>query len=137
MTWLIAEDEPDIRELVAAMCQIWGHTTLTFESGGKVWDWLDRLDSTTPMPELVLMDIRMPGKFGNEVARRMRSLDRFVDTPIILMTAFSLSESEKRQMMDADGVDYVLYKPLPDFDDLRDLLYRVRDRKRAGEEPNA
>ena len=47
MTWLIAEDEADIRNLVAMMCQAWGHTPQTFDNGQKVWDWLDTLEATS------------------------------------------------------------------------------------------
>ena len=47
MTWLIAEDEADIRNLVAMMCQAWGHTPLTFENGQKVWDWLDTVEAAS------------------------------------------------------------------------------------------
>lgn len=130
MTWLIAEDEADIRILIATMCQVWGHPTVTFENGQKVWDWLDTIESgeTNSLPELVLMDIRMPGKWGNEIASRMRSIPALKATPIVLMTAFSLTGEERTKMTD-DGVDYILSKPLPDFEQLRITLHNIRDSK--------
>ncbi len=141
MTWLIAEDEADIRNLVAMMCQAWGHTPQTFESGQKVWDWLDTLEAThqkiTALPELVLMDIRMPGKKGNEVAQRMRTLPQFAHTPIVLMTAYSLSESERSAMMTGDGVDHILNKPLPDFEQLRTILHDLVMRKQSHDSTNS
>ena len=73
MNWLIAEDETDIRNLVAMMCQVWGHTPMTFESGQKTWDWLDQVENGQykgTMPDFALMDIRMPGRRGNEIANR-------------------------------------------------------------------
>jgi CheY-like chemotaxis protein len=123
--WWIAEDETDIRNLIATMCMLWGHPTMTFESGQKVWDWLDTFETATApqVPELVLMDIRMPGKKGNEVAQRMRTIPALARTPILLMTAFSLTESERRAMMTDDGVDHILSKPLPDFEQLRQTLH--------------
>ncbi len=176
MRWLIAEDEADIRNLVAMMCQAWGHTPQTFDNGQKVWDWLDTLEAnhangdapaaaaakpavepnqaaeaeppaasqpTVPMPapelpELVLMDIRMPGKKGNEVAQRMRSLPQFAHTPIVLMTAYSLSETERKAMMTSDGVDHILNKPLPDFEQLRTILHDLVTRKQSDDstDPN-
>ena len=133
MTWLIAEDEADIRNLIALMCQVWGHNTVTFETGQKVWDWLDTMErgDSQSIPELVLMDIRMPGKKGNEIAQRMRSLPAFQRTPIVLMTAFSLSERERRDMIAMDGVDHILSKPLPDFEQLRATLQGVVSQKRS------
>lgn len=131
MTWLIAEDEADIRTLIATMCQVWGHQPVTFENGQKVWEWLDRVerDGENSLPELVLMDIRMPGKKGNELANRMRSIPALKQTPIVLMTAFSLSDQERNDMMSKDGVDYILSKPLPEFEVLRQTLHRIRDSK--------
>ncbi len=131
MTWLIAEDEADIRTLIATMCQVWGHPTVTFENGQKVWEWLDTIEHSGEhsLPELVLMDIRMPGKKGNELAHRMRSIPALKQTPIVLMTAFSLSDQERSDMMSNDGVDYILSKPLPEFEVLRQTLHRIRDSK--------
>ena len=128
MTWLIAEDEADIRNLIAAMCTIWGYQTIIFESGQKVWDWLDSVESQTfngKMPDFVLMDIRMPGKKGNEVAHRMRTISRFSNIPIALMTAYSLSEAEKEVMLKRDGVDRIIAKPLPEFAELHSLLHQI------------
>lgn len=122
MIWLVAEDEADIRVLITTMIQVWGHQTAAFENGQKVWDWLDKLEadgSTIQPPELVLMDIRMPGKKGNEVAARMRALSALRQTPIVLMTAFSMTEAERMELLTRDGADLVIQKPLPDFDQLR------------------
>lgn len=129
MTWLIAEDEADIRNLVAMMCQVWGHTTMTFENGQKVWDWLDTVEAGTyngQMPEFALMDIRMPGKKGNEIASRMRSMPALNAMPIVLMTAFTLNEQERDALLTDAGVDQVIGKPLPDFEELRVLLHDVK-----------
>jgi CheY-like chemotaxis protein len=131
--WLVAEDEADIRILITTMITVWGHRTLAFENGQRVWEWLDRIEAGEPaeLPELVLMDIRMPGKRGNEIARRMRTIPALAGTPIVLMTAFALSQGERQEMMQADGVDFIVHKPLPDFDVLREQLASVMRRKQA------
>lgn len=134
MIWLVAEDEADIRVLITTMIQVWGHQTAAFENGQKVWDWLDKLEadgSTIQPPELVLMDIRMPGKKGNEVAARMRALPALGQTPIVLMTAFSMTEAERTELLTRDGADLVIQKPLPDFDQLRKLLHDLVESKQA------
>jgi CheY-like chemotaxis protein len=136
LTWLIAEDEADIRNLVALMCQAWGHIPVTFENGQKVWDWLDTIEQgqQSELPELILMDIRMPGKRGNELANRMRTLEKLQHTPIVLMTAYSLNEQERQDMISKDGVDRILNKPLPDFDQLRIILHEIIQQKQTQHE---
>lgn len=134
MTWLVAEDEADIRVLITTMIRVWGHQSAAFETGQKVWDWLDKLEAGDPeaqAPELVLMDIRMPGKKGNEVSARMREVPALKQTPIVLMTAFSMTDAERAELLTRDGADAVIAKPLPEFDQLRKLLHDLVDRKKA------
>lgn len=132
MNWLIAEDEADIRNLVGIMCTVWGHTPLAFESGQKVWDWLDQVESgavATAMPEFALMDIRMPGRRGSELAQRIRTIDKIKDIPIVLMTAFVLGDEEIARLKEENGVDHVINKPLPDFDALGIVLHEIIKKK--------
>ena len=134
MIWLIAEDEVDILNLLTMVVKVWGHQPLAFESGQKVWDWLDKIESGTfkgELPHFALMDIRMPGKKGNEVANRMRTIPALQQMPLALMTAYSLSESEQKEMKAADGVDAIISKPLPTFDELRVTLNRIIDNKQT------
>lgn len=128
MHWMIAEDEADIRNLVATMAGVWGHTTVTFESGQKAWDWMDTVldgTNTDPLPDFALMDIRMPGYRGDEVATRIRQIPGMSDIPIVLMTAFVLSEEEREDMVIMSGADKVINKPLPEFMELKALLDTV------------
>lgn len=134
MLWLVAEDETDIRVLVTTMFQIWGHEAVAYENGQKVWDWLDSVekpDFNGRVPDLVLMDIRMPGRKGNEIAQRMRSISALDQTPIALMTAFALSDGERREMAENDGVDVIISKPLPEFEQLRALLHALVEQKKT------
>ncbi len=134
MNWLIAEDEADIRMLVSTMVQVWGHTPMPFESGQKAWDFLEKVQSgehTAPLPEFALMDIRMPGRWGNEVALKIRETAPIQNIPIVLMTAFVLSEDERRAMMADYQVDHIINKPLPDFMELKSILEDVIARKGA------
>jgi CheY-like chemotaxis protein len=125
--WLIAEDELDIRYLVETLCQAWGYKAMSFENGTNVWNWLDEVESGRyhgPLPELALMDIRMPGKRGDELASRIRSVPTLQHIPVVLMTAFSLNQSQRDEMM-RFGVDEIVNKPLPDFDVLYAKLHDV------------
>lgn len=138
MNWLIAEDEADIRNLVGIMCQVWGHTPLTFETGQKVWDWLDEVEAgkvSANLPDFALMDIRMPGRRGNEIAARMRDVEKIKHIPIVLMTAFVLSEDEIDRLRQDFGVDHVINKPLPDFDRLGIILHDIIKKKQSAPKP--
>lgn len=130
--WLVVEDEDDIRNIVKVMFGVWGHSALEFRDGNQAFGWLDQVADGTysgDLPELALMDIRMPGPKGNDIARRMRSLEQFKKTPIVLMTAFSLDENERQKMMTDDGVDHIINKPLPDLFELKKLLDDIADKK--------
>lgn len=132
--WLIAEDEADIRNLVNLLCTSWGYQTMTFEDGQSVWDWLDKVDQGTytgALPVFALMDIRMPGKKGSEIAVRIRSTPQLAEIPVVLMTAFSLSSSQQEEMMNG-GVDAIIPKPLPDFAKLHAILHEVIYSKTEG-----
>jgi CheY-like chemotaxis protein len=135
LNWLIAEDEADIRNLVTMMATVWGHTPITFENGNKVWEWMDKIEAGQPvpqMPDFVLMDIRMPGRRGSEIAMRMRTLDKLKGVPIVLMTAFALGDDEIQRIKNEYGVDHVINKPLPDFDKLRTVLHDIIAQKQQG-----
>jgi len=129
--WLIAEDDTDIRNLIETLCTVWGYESLVFESGAQVWDWLDAVETgqqRSPLPNFALMDIRMPGKRGNELAQRMRTIAPIQRIPIVLMTAFALSSDEKDNIL-KHGADEIINKPLPDFDKLHHILQEVIDMK--------
>lgn len=133
MNWMIAEDEADIRNLVAMMATAWGHNPITFASGGQAWEFLDAVEAGTydgPLPDFALMDIRMPGKKGSEVAHRIRTVAAVQHIPVVLMTAFSLSDEERGEML-TDGADRIISKPLPDFEQLRTLLHRIIEEKQS------
>lgn len=134
MNWLIVEDEADIRNLVAMMAQVWGHEAMTFDSGQKVWEWLDQIDRgqyNGKLPDFALMDIRMPGKRGNEICKRMREIATLKHIPVVLMTAFVMGDDEINHMRQEFGVDHVINKPLPDFDRLRVVLHDIIKEKQS------
>lgn len=134
MTWLLVEDDPDIRNFVQMVITVWGEKPLPFPDGRAAWAWLDSVENGSyqgELPELALMDIRMPGYTGDEIAARIRQTESLKDIPIILMTAFTLSESEVAEMQKRAGFDHLINKPLPELDRLQQLLYSVRDRRKA------
>jgi CheY-like chemotaxis protein len=134
VAWLLVEDDNDIRNVVAVMMSVWGEKPLPFPDGTAAWNWLDSVANGTfkgELPDLALMDIRMPGYTGDKVAARIRQTPVIKDIPIILMTAFSLTDAEIKEMMEQTGIDHLINKPLPDMEIFRSTLYRVRDERRA------
>ncbi len=135
MTWLIVEDEEDIRNIVSFMCIAWGHQTLTFPDGGKAVEWLEQVENdsyTDDLPELALLDIRMPGYTGDVVGGRIRQTKKLKDIAIVMMTAYSLTESERHRIMTTSGADGLIMKPLPDMDVLKVRLHSILEEKKAG-----
>lgn len=127
-SWMLVEDEEDIRNVVKVMFQVWGHQVIEFKNGHEAVKFLESVEKgeyAGDLPELLLSDIRMPGPNGNEIARRMRQVEKLKDVPIILMTAFQLSESEQMAFRTNDGVNRIIFKPLPDFDKFHQMILEV------------
>jgi two-component system, cell cycle response regulator DivK len=75
-------------------------------------------------PDVILLDLRMPGMTGIEAMRILRADASFVDTPIVALTAHAL-DAERRLALDA-GFDELIAKPcLPD--DLAAAVERILD----------
>lgn len=126
--WLLVEDEVDIRNIVKVMFQVWGHSIIEFSNGTDAFKFLDAVQAGTysgDLPAFALMDIRMPGPNGNETARKIRQTEPIKNIPVILMTAFQLTENEQQDYKTNFGVDKIIFKPLPDFDVLHQIIHET------------
>lgn len=131
---MLVEDEVDIRNIVKVMFQVWGHTTIEFSNGNDAFAFLDKVENGNfdgELPTFALMDIRMPGPNGNEIAHRIRKIEKLKNIPIILMTAFQLSESEQNAFKTNDGVDRIIFKPLPDLVKLQQIINEVIESRQS------
>ena len=82
-TVLYVDDEPDIREIVQlALGLVDGLNVEVCESGERA---LQRLPVITP--DLVLLDVMMPGTDGPTTLQRMRADPRFANIPVVFVTA--------------------------------------------------
>lgn len=134
-TWMVVEDEPDIYEVLLAMFEMWGIEGVAFVDGEEAASWIDDVDRSRfkgELPELALLDIRLPGKIsGPMVGERLRNSPVLGQMAIILTTAYKLSADEEKAVVTQAGADKLMYKPLPRFADLQRLLEDVLEQRRA------
>lgn len=120
---LVAEDEPDIRDLIAFTLRFKGCTVITAANG------LEAVDAAAKtLPGLVLLDVRMPGLDGYEACRQIKRLPGLENTPVVFLSAKG-QEEEIKAGFEAGAVDYLL-KPFS----LEDLAGKVFEYLRPGEE---
>ena len=99
---LIAEDEPDIRDLLIFTLQYAGHSVVAANDG------LEALQLTTrELPDLVLLDVRMPRMTGYETCRQIKSGSTTHGIPVVFLSAKG-QDSEIQAGMDAGAVAYLL-----------------------------
>jgi CheY-like chemotaxis protein len=125
-TWMVVEDEPDIYEVLLAMFEMWGIEGVAFVDGEEAVAWIDEVDRGEfegELPELALLDIRLPGSIsGPMVGERLRKSPILQHSAIVLSTAYRLSAEEEKAVIERAGADHLMYKPLPKFNELKKLL---------------
>ena len=101
--WCV-EDDPSIREIEVYALNTTGLEAYGFESGTVFWETLQQ-----KQPDLVLLDVMLPGVDGVELLSRMKANENFRDIPVIMATAKG-TEYDKVQSLDLGADDY-LVKP--------------------------
>jgi signal transduction histidine kinase/ActR/RegA family two-component response regulator len=114
---LVVDDNSDAAEMLAALLGSLGATVATATSGAQAIRVAGQF-----APEVVVLDIGMPGMDGYEVARRLRSSPQHATTRIIALTGWGQDEDVRRAR--EAGIDHHMVKP-PDLDTLRDLIAGV------------
>jgi DNA-binding response OmpR family regulator len=120
---LIAEDERDIRDLIAFSLRYSGFDVVEAANG------LEAVERTlASKPDLVLMDVRMPRMTGYEACKQLKSMDETKHIPVIFLSAKG-QETEIQQGLDVGAEEYILKPFAPD-----ELANRVREvLQRTGE----
>ena len=98
------EDEANIRELVVYTLETTGFAARGFEEGTSFFEAL-----AEELPELILLDIMLPGEDGMEILKKLKTSGRTKDIPVIMVTAKG-AEYDKVMGLDAGADDY-LVKP--------------------------
>ncbi len=111
---LIVEDNPDVRDILVALCDTWGHEISTASDG------LEGLRLALALaPQVALVDIGLPGIDGFELARRVRADPRGAAIKLIALSGYG--SPEQRAAATAAGFDFHLVKPA-DPDQLAALI---------------
>lgn len=104
MIWCV-EDDAGIRDIEVYALNSTGLEAKGFEDGAACWEALRR----EPKPELILLDVMLPGMDGVELLRRLKGTAELCDIPVIMATAKG-AEFDKVQSLDLGADDY-LVKP--------------------------
>lgn len=102
---LIADDEPDILEIIGYNLSKEGYETHTAHDGNEAIEKAKKIK-----PDLIILDVMMPRKTGIEVCQILRSQQQFQDTLIIFLTAMSDEESQIKGL--ENGADDYVNKPI-------------------------
>ncbi|MCH7569197.1 MAG: response regulator [Deltaproteobacteria bacterium] len=99
---LIIEDHPDMLDVLSRQLEMLGFAVITASNGE---DGVEKAIGENP--DLILMDIMMPGMGGREATRRIRSNPMSKDIPILATTVL-FRESELNKCIEAGCNDYIV-----------------------------
>ncbi|HTM62654.1 MAG TPA: response regulator [Burkholderiales bacterium] len=102
---LIADDERDTASMLAAILKDEGHETHVVLRGDEVLE-IDRL----VRPDVVILDVNMPGMSGFAVAREIRTR-RGIAAPLLIAISGKWTRKEDQQLGESSGFDHYLLKP--------------------------
>ena len=126
---LLVEDDDDVAESMSALLAMDGHTVSTANNGTVAIETLHTFE-----PDVVLLDLGLPGIDGYQVARLMRSKTLREDLVIVALSGYG--EEEHRRRSKEAGCDGHLVKPVqPDV--LRDLVGKIRSSLQVNSELKA
>jgi CheY-like chemotaxis protein len=103
---LVVDDDREIRVLVAANLRRDGYTVVEASDGPEALDVAVRL-----LPDLVLLDMTLPGMDGVEVARQLKATPVLATIPVIALSALTQEAVQKQAL--AAGCTRYLTKPCP------------------------
>lgn len=110
VTILVVDDEPDVRNTTKRVLESEGYTVITASNGDECLETMER-----ESPNLILMDIMMPGTPVKEVIRQIGGI------PVVFLSVVRVEEAEKRVIMERDNVVGFIQKPYDVAELLRDV----------------
>jgi CheY-like chemotaxis protein len=117
----LVEDNPDNRLLVQAILEGL-YECVEYENGPEALAGMERQP-----PDLVLLDISLPGMDGSEVLGRMRAHEELKELPVIALTAHAMAGDREKYL--AAGFDDYITKPILEESVLLETIAKSLDRK--------
>ncbi len=114
---LIADDRPSSRELLGLVLERAGYEVLEAEDGHQA---LER--ALAGSPDLVLLDLQMPGLDGYGVLAALRAEARFAQLPVLALTA-SAMRGDREKILEAGFTDYLAKPAAPEL--VRETVARL------------
>jgi DNA-binding response OmpR family regulator len=105
---LIAEDERDIRDLITFTLKFAGHEVVPTSNGEEAYQTALKV-----LPDLILLDVRMPRMTGYEACKQIKSHETTQDIPVVFLSAKG-QENEVKSGIDAGADEYILKPFSPD-----------------------
>jgi CheY-like chemotaxis protein len=121
---LVVEDNLDNRRILVYRLKRIGEFEIVEASNGEE---ALAIVQTSPPPDLIFMDLKMPVMDGWEATKRIRQLEFGRDIPIIALTAQAMAGDEQKAL--AAGCDDYLAKPIVDLSVVRTKMERLLNRQ--------
>ncbi len=102
-TVMIVDDVDYNRDLVCGYLEKSGISLIEAYDGEKALELLGGKKADLNLPDLILMDLKMPGKDGYEITRTIRKNEKLKHIPVIALTAFASKETEEKVKLLFDG----------------------------------
>ncbi|MFA3919666.1 response regulator transcription factor [Ruegeria hyattellae] len=113
---LLIEDEPNITEAIRFLLSREGWQVDTHADGSDAVQVI-----TAAAPNLLILDVMLPGKSGMDILKEVRALDGMQDLPVLMLTA--RGQARDRDMAEKAGVSRFMTKPFSNAE----VLTAVRD----------
>lgn len=113
---LIIDDEPDILKTMKYNLEFEGYEVFSAQDGDE---GLKKIKQA--LPDLVLLDLKMPGKNGFQIAKEIKSQKEYGDIPIIVLSA--MKDEASKYIAAKDGAVEFIEKPV----DIEKLKFHIKD----------
>ena len=114
---LVVEDEPENRLFIGLMLRTEGYDVQEAEDGPSAFSVL----ASDPHPDLILLDVMMPGLNGWQVFAKLREDPRWAHIPVVMLTALAQRSDVERAVQ--LGVEGYLTKPF----EPADLIHKIEE----------
>ncbi len=104
---VVVEDQPDSLKLLATLLTLHGHTVIPLASGDGL---VETMQTRTPAPDLVLLDIQLPGRDGYALLQDLKAVQGDHRWKVVALTAHAMAADRAKAM--AAGFDGYITKPI-------------------------